>query len=99
MGGLQRKIAFLMTESRSNTADKDPDVFGNNCAATIGGWEDLLQNYDDLKTEVGRSLQLPQLRVQGGAGLIRQILLAEQAVSYEGSRRSRGKTGNKMSQR
>jgi pentatricopeptide repeat protein len=100
IGGLRRKICSLMTESRAQTEEPESKqsqiILDENTAARLSviGWEDLLNNYDARKADLGVSLRLPSLTVRMGREEVRQVLSAEQEVTYRGgaNRKPKAKT-------
>lgn len=92
IGGLRKKIASLLVESRTVHSgldgkegvlltEKEADV------RIVEGWEDLVRNYDAYKTEFGTLLPLPKLLIQMDSRDVRLVLAAETAVSYAVRRR------------
>jgi pentatricopeptide repeat protein len=94
MGGLRRKIASLLAGSRAMTVDANiGDLAGAIVLSeeargkTVVGWADLVKNYDVYKERLGDDLELPPLAVRISSKEIRQVLAAEQRVSYGKQRR------------
>lgn len=94
IGGLRRKIASLLAESRAATVDSN---IGDRAGAivldeeakgkTVVGWADLVQNYDVYKERLGEDVELPPLAVRIASKEVRQVLAAEQRVTYGKQRR------------
>lgn len=93
LGGLRRKICSLMTESRAQTLEpqsRQSQIFLDENTATVLteiSWEDLLLNYDRYKADLRIHLRLPSLAVRIGREDMRQVLSAEQEVTYNGRAR------------
>jgi len=89
IGGLRRKIASLLAESRAVTVDAN---IGDRAGAVVlseeakgkivVGWADLVQNYDAYKERLGDDVELPPLAVRIASKEVRQVLAAEQRVTY-----------------
>lgn len=88
-GGLRKRIASLVTRSRNvgnhkviEFTDGRPNLNpkSDKIYASHVKWEDLFQNYDSYKDEVGQSALLPPVRVT--IKDLSRVLAAEQAVTY-----------------
>ena len=95
MGGLRRKLASLLAESRAATMEANiGDLAGAVVESeeakgkTVVGWADLAQNYDAFKDRLGDDVELPPLAVKIASKEVRQVLSAEQRVTF-GKQRSR----------
>lgn len=90
LGGLRRKICSLMTESRAQTVEpqsRQSQILLDENTATVlteVSWEDLLLNYDRHKAHLRIHIRLPSLAVRIGREEMRQVLSAEQEVTYNG---------------
>lgn len=94
IGGLRRKLASLLAESRAVTVEAN---IGDLAGAVVEseeakgkhvvGWADLVQNYDSYKERLGDDLELPPLAVRIASKEVRQVLAAEQRVTYGKQRR------------
>ena len=90
VGGLRRKLASFLAESRAATVDAN---IGNLVGAVVEreeakgkivvGWADLVQNYDSYKNRLGHDVELPPLAVQIASEQVGQVLIAEQRVTYD----------------
>jgi len=86
-GGLQKRIASLLSRSRKSGNDKEitsseaesPEKLS---VQHVTSWEDLLENYSSYKEELGSSTVFPLIRVSPTH--FRRVLAAEQAVAYRG---------------
>jgi pentatricopeptide repeat protein len=101
IGGLRRKICSLMTESRAHTEEpqskQSQKLLDENNAAELSliSWEELLNNYDARKADLGVNLRLPSLTVRLSKEDIRQVLSAEQQVTYRGGANRKSKVENR----
>lgn len=94
LGGLRKKVASLLTEARATSDGRTwkMTVDGDGRSGEsrhIAGWEDLIQNYDAYKGEIGNEMKLPPLAVRVGNRNIRGVLSAERAVTYNSVRPTR----------
>lgn len=94
IGGLRRKLASLLAESRAATVDSNiGDLAGviveseEAKGKTVVGWADLVKNYDSYKERLGDDVELPPLAVRIASKEVRQVLAAEQRVTYGKQRR------------
>ncbi len=89
-GGLQRRIASLLAQSRKNSYDHGKHLSESQSSAESVlwrvYWEDLLLNYPSYKErlESDASMVLSPIRV--GSKDLGRVLAAEQAVAYRGGR-------------
>ena len=96
MDSLRRKLVSLMVEARALMEENDCKFLKDRVAVCTAPtepltWETLLYKYDDVKAQISDGeIQLPFLVVQLGKQM-RQVLLAEQAVTYSGSARKERK--------
>jgi hypothetical protein len=83
-GGLQKRIASLLTQSRKIGNQKVislPETpSSDEPAPSLVKWEDLFQNYSSYKEDLGKSKLVPPIRVTTKD--LGRVLAAEQAVSY-----------------
>ena len=94
IGGLRRKLASFLAESRAVTVDAN---IGNLVGAVVEreeakgqivvGWADLVQNYDSYKNRLGHDVELPPLAVRITSEQVGQVLSAEQRVTYDTGKR------------
>ena len=78
LGGLPRKISWLMTQERHNT-DR------NRALPVVPGWEDLFVKYDVYKLQLQEAVELPPLMVRAnGKKVALRVASAENSVAYEG---------------
>ena len=90
IGGLRRKLASFLAESRAVTVDAN---IGNLIGVVVEqeeakgkivvGWADLVQNYDSYKHRLGHDVELPPLAVQIASEQVGQVLSAEKRVTYD----------------
>ena len=93
-GGLARKISSILSKSRVSTSQFEEDVCldgdVNEEICTVKEemtWTDFLKNYSKYKEELD-TISLPSIKPRISAREIRQVLLAEQSVSF-GAKRNR----------
>jgi hypothetical protein len=90
-----------MTESRAHTEEpqskQSQKLLDENNAAELSliSWEELLNNYDARKADLGVNLRLPSLTVRLSKEDIRQVLSAEQQVTYRGGANRKPKVENR----
>ena len=87
-GGLQKRVASLLTQARKNGNQKAinlPETQSlEESASSPVRWEDLFQDYSSYKEEMGKSQLFPSIRVTTKD--LGRVLAAEQAVAYRGGR-------------
>ena len=90
-GGLQKRIASLVTRSRKSGIQQK-EISVSEVESTkeeassqhiITSWEDLLENYSSYKKEEFSSVSFPLVRVSSKD--FGRVLAAEQAVAYRGT--------------
>jgi len=90
-GGLQKRIASLITRSRKSGIQQK-EISVSEVESTkeeassqhiITSWEDLLENYSSYKKEEFSSVSFPLVRVSSKD--FGRVLAAEQAVAYRGT--------------
>ncbi len=96
LGGLYRKISSLIQTQRTESLHINVDTGHDNeeTAQEINlmKWSDLLENYSEYKTAIQqRKVKFPLVRVRINQRDIRQVLFAEQGVTYGGGRRVKTK--------
>ena len=89
LGGLPKKISALMVSAKAHAgvyAEKNNMKFyDERCETTsclIGGWEDLFQSFDELRTEIDGPASLPELQVRISSRELSRVLTAEKNFSY-----------------
>ena len=87
LGGLNKKIASLLKQSRDDSLHLEVQV-GEKVVTkdTCSSWIELLENYSDYRDKLERTV-LPSIRVRINQKEIRQVLSAEQSVSFNAIRR------------
>jgi len=94
IGGVYRKIASLIQIQRSGSAHLQVQINHDENEETsqqtnLTRWSDILENYSDYKTSIKeKSMKLPFVRVRINQRELRQVLFAEQGVTYGGMRKS-----------
>ena len=92
IGGLQKKIASLIVKSKSQHKEEVKKIGGDNTDKHLEegnaiSWVQLIQNYSQYRNRMGE-IRLSPVRVRISARELRQVLSAEQGVTY-GTRRGR----------
>jgi hypothetical protein len=88
LGGLRRKLASLLAESRAITVESNIQRAGEIVeqeeanGKIVVKWADLIENYNGYKHRLG-TVELPPLAVRIGPKEVRHVLSAEQRVTYE----------------
>ena len=88
LGGLRRKLASLLAESRAVTVESSIQRAGEIVkqeeanGKIVVKWADLIENYNGYKHRLG-TVELPPLAVRIGPKEVRHVLSAEQRVTYE----------------
>lgn len=86
-GGLQKRIASIITRSRNNSNQKEISLSGQESSDELPPepvkWEDLLANYSEYKEELGSTIVFPSVRVSSKD--FGRVLAAEQAVAFRGN--------------
>ena len=92
-GGLQKRIASLLTRARKSGNNKEITLSeagslttDESVAQHITSWEHLFENYSTYKEGLGPSTMFPSIRVSSKD--FGRVLAAEQAVAYRGGRKS-----------
>ncbi|KAL7542112.1 hypothetical protein ACHAXR_011528 [Thalassiosira sp. AJA248-18] len=90
VGGLQKRIASLLTRARKSGNQKEISLSEAECeeelpCVQVLAWEDLFENYSSYKKEDFSSIIFPSVRVTSKD--FGRVLAAEQAVAYRGGRR------------
>lgn len=87
-GGLQKRIASLLTRSRKmenqTVLNLSEIQSSDELASSLVEWEELFLNYSSYKEELRKSRPLPSIRVTTKD--FGRVLAAEQAVEYRGGR-------------
>lgn len=92
-GGLQKRIASLLTSSRKNSNQKEITLTETKStededARRIPSWQDLFYNYSSYKEDAGPSDIFPTIRVSSKD--LGRVLAAEQTVAYRGQQTRKG---------
>lgn len=95
LGGLRKKVSSMLAKARAATDAKGDQIHvdvatGPTNEGILVNWETLVNEYSHYRDRIEDVL--PTLRVQVGSREIRQVLAAEQAVTY-GMRRTRTVSG------
>eukprot|EP00529_Nitzschia_sp_RCC80_P003169 CAMPEP_0113516040 /NCGR_PEP_ID=MMETSP0014_2-20120614/41319_1 /TAXON_ID=2857 /ORGANISM="Nitzschia sp." /LENGTH=1114 /DNA_ID=CAMNT_0000412755 /DNA_START=492 /DNA_END=3836 /DNA_ORIENTATION=- /assembly_acc=CAM_ASM_000159 len=86
LGGLPRKISALMIAAKVHAGD-----FGSNrlihdeqCEdeCVVGGWEDLVVSYDEIRNQLVDPSSLPRLHIRVSKKDVPRVLKAEKNLSY-----------------
>ena len=90
LGGLPRKIAALLisakaasgvyTNNNTKLIDDSRDCEAEKCI--IGGWEDLLLQFDEVRSQIESPSSLPKLSVRIASRELSRVLRAEKNLSY-----------------
>lgn len=86
LGGLEMRIASIMTRSRKNSSQKEVKLSSEPTEAAesrLISWEELYKNYSQLKEDLGDGIHHPSIRVSASKQFGR-VLAAENAVTYKG---------------
>ena len=89
LGGLYKKIASLINKSHSDASHLKVQVQQEEVPKYDVDlrWRDLLDNYSNYKSSLDK-IELPPIRVRINQKEIRQVLFAEQRVTYGAIRKS-----------
>ncbi len=86
LGGLEMRIASILTRSRKNNSQKEVKLSSeptDTADSRLILWEELYKNYSTLKEDLGDGVQHPLIRISSSKQFGR-VLAAENAVSYRG---------------
>lgn len=93
LGGLEKRIAFMLTSSRKSSSQKEvslPSEPTDTAESRLIVWEELYKNYSTVKEDSGVGvLRHPTIRVSASKQFGR-VLAAENAVSYNRGRSAAG---------